>query len=116
MPCLHICAVIDKREYYIPSMFHIRWHQVYNYYHGSKFGKSITPTLYDSLTSVVEVTRATCYRHSGKYKGVPVHGSDFLEELPYCVPLDNANPDPVFDLVLRIKAQKNSGEPVVKIH
>ena len=97
-------------------MFHIRWHQVYNYYHGSKFGESIAPIFYGSLRNVIEVIRVTYYRQSGKCKGVPVQGSVFQEELPYYVPLDNANPDPVFDLVLRIKAQTNSGEPVVKIH
>ena len=35
-------------------------------------------------------------------------------ELPYFVPLDNAKPDPIFDLMLRLKAQINSGTPVDK--
>ena len=33
MPCWHICAIIDKREYYIPSMFHVRWYKTFSYYY-----------------------------------------------------------------------------------
>ena len=40
MPCRHICDVITKREYYEPSMFHVRWHNIYKYYHGTKYGAS----------------------------------------------------------------------------
>ena len=43
MPCQHICAVIDDKQLYAPSMFHIRWHKLFNYYHGNNFGmKSAT--------------------------------------------------------------------------
>ena len=36
----HVCAVITKREYYEPGMFHIRWYNIYNYYHGTDYGAS----------------------------------------------------------------------------
>ena len=36
MPCTHICAVIDKPDYYEPSMFHVRWYKMFNYYYRDK--------------------------------------------------------------------------------
>ena len=37
MPCRHICAVINKKEYYVPSLFHVRWHKLYGYYYNNLF-------------------------------------------------------------------------------
>ena len=41
MPCRHICAVIKKPEYYVPSLFHVRWHKLYGYYYNNLFDKEI---------------------------------------------------------------------------
>ena len=38
MPYRHVCDVICNREYYEPSIFHIGWHKLYNYYQGTKYG------------------------------------------------------------------------------
>ena len=40
MPCHHVYAIIAKIGHYEPSMFHVRWHKLYKYYHGTKYGAS----------------------------------------------------------------------------
>ena len=66
----HICAVIGKKEYYEPSMFHVRWHKLYNYYHGTKYGASNAKETVDILESLLKVTRENSYNNSGKFKGI----------------------------------------------
>jgi hypothetical protein len=114
MPCPHVCAVIQKQEFYVPSMFHIRRHQLYNYYHSSSFEKSIAGELYRSLMNIVKVTRETCYHSSGKYKEIPVKDSMFYKQLPVFVPSLNVDTDQVLNLMLRIRYQTNNGKPVIK--
>ena len=39
MPCSHVCCVLEKKQFYIPSLFHIRWYKDFNYYYQRDFGK-----------------------------------------------------------------------------
>ena len=82
MPCRHICAVIDDKQLYAPSMFHIRWHKLYNYYHGNTFGIKLATHSTVTLSNIVCWTRDNCFRESGSYKGVYVKDSLFSKQLP----------------------------------
>ena len=82
MPCRHVCAVIVKREYYEPSMFHYLWHKIYNYYHGTEYGASTVKKMIDVLQSLLKVTRENICNDSGKFKGIFVIGSSFHRNLP----------------------------------
>ena len=81
MPCQHICAIISLKKYYVPSMFHIRWHKLYNYYHGNSFGVKLATHITGTIDNIVCWTRNNCYRQSGSYKGVYVKDTEFFSEL-----------------------------------
>ena len=59
--CPHIWSAIGKQECYAPSMFHMRWHQLYNYYHSSNFFQYIASNVYKPLTDMFKVTRTKYY-------------------------------------------------------
>ena len=58
-------------------MFHIRWHKMYNYYHGNSFGIKLATNSTVTIDKIVSWTKDNCYRQSGSYKGVYVKESDF---------------------------------------
>ena len=70
IPCRHVCAVIGKKEYYEPSMFHIRWHKLYHYYHSNKYETSTTKHIVDVLRYLLKVTRENYYDDASKSKGM----------------------------------------------
>ena len=86
IPCRHVCAVIGKKEYYEPRMFHIRWHNLYNYYHSTKYGASNSKESVVFLESLIKVTRDNSYNDSGKFKGIYVIGSRLHNNLPLFSP------------------------------
>ena len=105
MTCLHMCAMLGKKEYFIPSMFHIRWHKIFNYYHRSEFGSSNASNLCYSLEETRKVTRQSCFRMSG-YKRVYVLNTSFLKDLDPYDDLSTTRYDPVYELMLRIYKKK----------
>ena len=82
LPCRHICAVLDNIQYYVPSLFHVRWHKDYNYYHGNSFSRQIACNTDTALRELLLYTRANHYTQSGKYKGIPMMDSEFMKDLP----------------------------------
>ena len=114
MPCPHMCAVIDQPEHLVPSMYHIKWHKVFNYYHATSFGPTIATKVCNTLHEVLKVTRENCYRGSGKYKGVPLLGTSFLNTLPLFIDVNECIYDPVYDLMIRIKKNTQEFGPVIK--
>ena len=115
MPCPHMCAVLGEKEYYVSSLFHIRWHKTFNYYHGSKFGSFLASHLCHSLEETLKVTQENCFRMSGKYKGAYMINTPFLNDLEPYVDISTTHYDPVYDVMLRIKNQSDYQRPVVKI-
>ena len=63
-------------------MFHIRWHKLYSYYHGTEYWASTAKKIVDILQSLLKVTRENSYNDSGKFKGIYVIGSIFHRNLP----------------------------------
>ena len=79
MPCRHICTVIDDTDSYIPSLFHIRWHKLFYYYYRNQYELSNCQKTIQSLEDIFMVTKRNCYHPNGKYRGVYVCGTFFLE-------------------------------------
>ena len=75
LPCRNICDIISKKELYVPSMFHICWHKLFNYYHGNSFGMKLDTHSTTTINDIVCWTRDNCFRESGSYKGVYVKDS-----------------------------------------
>lgn len=70
MPCSHVCCVLEKKQFYLPSLFHIRWYKDFNYYYQRDFGKKMVPETTLALNSLLMVTRSKNYTKLGKYKGI----------------------------------------------
>ena len=68
MPCRHVCTIIDKKDLYVPSMFHIRLHKLFNYYHDNNFGKKLATHSTVAINNIVLWTRNNCFRNSDFYK------------------------------------------------
>ena len=99
MPCVHMCAVIGKKEYYVPSMFHLRWFKCFNYYYGQKFAADIAPATLAALERLLQDTRASQYHeHSGIYKGVNMKDSPFINTIAKFQNLNTA--DAINDCVM----------------
>ena len=81
MPCVHICAVIDRCELYTADLFHLRWWKHFNYMFKKGHSK------HDKLTRVsleesVKFNRENHFQErDGKYKGIPLYGTLLYEEL-----------------------------------
>ena len=70
MPCTHICAVIGKTEYYEPSMFHVWWYKMFNYFYRDKQQNECCLKTNDAVEDLLQVTRENAYDRNGKYKGI----------------------------------------------
>ena len=113
MPCQHICAIISLKKYYVPSMFHIRWHKLYNYYHGNSFGVKLATHITGTIDNIVCWTRNNCYRQSGSYKGVYIKDTEFFKELKEFNTLKSDSNNLVYNLMTKIVNQTNRGNPVL---
>jgi hypothetical protein len=81
LPCKHICSVVNKDEYFTIERFHIRWHKQFSLLHGQICGKECSPKQANLMNELLETTRRNHYDSLGKYRGVPMYGSNFLNEL-----------------------------------
>ena len=89
MPCRHICAVIKKPEYYVPSLFHVRWHKLFGYYYNNLFKRDICEKTKAALHQLLLCTRSNAYLISGKYKGIFIKESQFQKSLEPYVKVEN---------------------------
>ena len=81
LPCSHICNVIDKKEYFIPELMHIRWWKHFNYLYKNNC-KEKKGTSQDKLYETLEMVRSTHFcSQTGKYKGVPLQHNKFLYDV-----------------------------------
>ena len=74
MPCVHIFTVLDKPEYLVPSLFHIRWWKHFNFLHKNKDYEVMNQELCRSLSSTLKDVRKKHYDSSNgyRYKGIPM--------------------------------------------
>jgi len=117
LPCRHVCAVLKDLKYYEPSLFHIRWHKSFNYYYGNEFASKIAPDTDRVLKTMLDDTREHHYRESGKYKGVPLSNSQFINDLPefFHERLNKSYDDnAIIDLMHSILLYTNTKGPLVK--
>ena len=79
MPCRHICSVLDKSENYVPSLFHIRWYKLYSYYYTKSVNNEICSNTKEALENMLLCTRENSYCMSGKYKGIFIMNTPFMD-------------------------------------
>ena len=92
MPCRHICSVIDKVENYVPSLFHIRWHKLFNYYYSKSANDSICSKKSDALEAMLLCIREHSQHLSGRYKGIFIKNTHFMKSLEQFIsPRDSVN-------------------------
>ena len=78
MPCRHVCAIINEAELYTPSLFHIRWYKLYNYYYkNNRATMNGCNNTKDALDSLLSSIRSNAYNMLGKYKGIYIYGTPF---------------------------------------
>ena len=114
MPCEHLCAIIEKKNLYVPSMFHIRWHKLFNYYHGNNYGMKLAEHSTATINHTVLWTRENCFRDSGSYKGVYVKDTLFFQQLPDFNSIKTDMDNLVPHLMTKIVNQTQRGQPVIK--
>ena len=114
MPCKHIYAIIDKKDLYVSSMFHIRWHKLFNYYHGNKFAMKLATHSTITINNIFSWTRDNCFRDSGSYKGVYVKDTLFFQQLPHFTSLKSDTDNLVPHLMTKIVNYTNRRQPVIK--
>ena len=82
MPCVHMCTVIEDLKYYEISMFHLRWWKHYRYLYkniSSQQDMNIA-SKNDMFESLMYVRQNHFDQNTGKYKGIPIDGTLFLQE------------------------------------
>ena len=81
LPCVHICRVIDKNEYFETSMFHVRWQKLFNFSMSNKVMEDSMINVLPVLTEIAKETRRNHFDAKGKYKGVPIQSSNFIQDI-----------------------------------
>ena len=81
LPCVDICKIIDKDEYFTPIMFHIRWHRLFNVgVHGILTECNMKNTR-EVLKEISFETRNSRYDSDGKYKRIHLKHSESLNDI-----------------------------------
>ena len=84
-------------------MFLIRWHNLYNYYHGTEYRGSTVKYVVDVLQLLLKVPRENSYNNSGKFEGIYNIGSSFHIHLQlYSVEVLQINNGLTMELMKRI--------------
>ena len=80
-PCEHMACVIENIDHYTPDLFHIRWWKHYHYLYKKK-NVSHNEASSNDLQSSLQYSRRNHYcTSSGKWKGVPLEGTLFLNSI-----------------------------------
>ena len=109
MPCTHVCAVIGNMEYYEPSMFHIRWYKMFNYYYRDVEKNEFCLKTNGAVENLLLVTRENGYHADGKYKGIYAKGTKFYEKCENYVP----STDPITKLMQYIDKRICDKGPII---
>ena len=81
LPCSHISNVLEKSEYFLPELMHIRWWKHFNYLYknNSTNNKALSQK---KITEALDYVRTNHFHSStGKYKGIPMHNNKFLDDV-----------------------------------
>ena len=82
MPCVHMCTVIDDVNFYEITMFHLRWWKHFRYLYKNSSETSRNASLRLELEKTLKNIRSIHFDSlTGKYKGVPLSGTLFLEHV-----------------------------------
>ena len=67
-------------------MFHIRWQKLFNFSMCNKVMEDSMTNMLPVLTEIAKDTRRNHFYAKGKYKGVPVQSSNFIQDIKYFTP------------------------------
>ena len=97
MPCRHICAIIEDKEFHVPSMFYILWHKLSNYYHSDSFEMKLATHSTATTSNNASWNKDNCFLKSDSYKGVYIKDSLYFNQLPSFTSLksDHSNICPI---------------------
>ena len=79
MPCTHICAVINKKDYMDPSFYHVRWYKTFAYYWKRNFSTTMAPNVLSALDLRFHADNNLFCNVTGVFKGISVKNSQFLQ-------------------------------------
>ena len=81
MPCVHMCCVLEKQEYFTPDLFHLRWWKHYHYLFKNTDNNNNQQS-HIKMKDTLKYVRDNHYDNmTMKYKGVPLDGTSYLESL-----------------------------------
>lgn len=112
LPCVHICKVVDKEEYFGPEQFHVRWHKDYNYYYKTDFGVLSYEKKVSLMDELLKETRSRHYNSDGQYRGCYFKSSSFLKCLIEYSP--NENTDDTQPTFIQYLFDKTQVHPVLE--
>ena len=87
LPCSHICNVLDRSEYFIPDLMHLRWWKHFNYLYKNESSKRSGLSHNQLIKTLDEVRSNHFCSRTGKYKGVPLQNNKFMNDVAnkeYC--------------------------------
>ena len=73
--------MIDKDEIFRPVMFHIRWYKLYNIAVHEEYAETNMKNTRNVMVELLRYTRENQYDFDGKYKGIKLNKSVFLDSL-----------------------------------
>jgi hypothetical protein len=80
-PCRHMMAVFQTSDYVVPSLYHLRWWEIFNYYYLTDFGKNQLPEVHANLDKAFGSIRTTQFNSERKFKGCCVKHIDTVGDI-----------------------------------
>ena len=102
------------KQFYVPSMFRICWHKMYNCYHGYSFGMKLATHSTATIHSIVSWTREHCYCDIDSYKEVHVNDTIFYRDIKLFNSMKSDDYDLVNSLMIKIVNDILRGNSVLK--
>ena len=114
MPCVHICSVIDDKKYLTAELFHIRWWKHFDYVYKKGNSSMDAKTRRSLENSLQEVRNFHFHLNNGKYKGVPLNGTELLKHLVSISPDNKDDYNIELDMMLALNKMRLLNIPLKK--
>ena len=112
IPCRHICCVIGDVTYYTADLFHIRYWKYFDYIF--KKGNSIKDEqIRTNLENSLKYIRNNHFSDvNGKFKGIPLQGTPFLEHYSKNKETYKTENDKYYHIMVRMNKLRNDNKPI----
>ena len=114
MPCVHICSVISDKKYLTAELFHIRWWKHFDCVYKRGNSSMDSKSRHSLENSLKEVRRFYFHSNNGKYKGVPLNGTELLRHLLSLSPDNKDNYNIELDMMLALNKMRLLNIPLKK--